>query len=214
MSVDSDDDSPDAQQIAEDSSKTDTSSIAESELDTMATSRMGEGGSALYKSISSLVESSKLTGIGTTEEEVAVILEKVAKWILRSLKCIDSPKEVYEKNAFRPFDEFVETGVELLAIRDSLGSDMELDDTDLIPSLNLSWGGLLSDQLVRLKALQWHRDEFITWSKRAPRLLSSKENRVTLKELNELAEQSHDYPCRKFRTINRNAKVVHVVIAP
>ena len=91
---------------------------------------------------------------------------------------------------------------------------MELDDADLIPSLNLSWGGLLSDQLVRLKALQLHLDEFITWSKRAHQLLSSKENRVTLKELNELAEQSYDYPCSKFRTINRNAKVVHVVIAP
>ena len=100
MSVDSDDDSPNAQQIAEDSSKTDTSSIAESELDTMAMLRMGGGGSTLYKAISSLVKSSKLTGIHTTEEEVAVILEKVAKWILRSLKCIDSLKKVYEKNAF------------------------------------------------------------------------------------------------------------------
>ena len=51
MSVDSDDNSPDAQQIAEDSSKTDTSSIAESELDTVVTSQMGIGGSALYKAI-------------------------------------------------------------------------------------------------------------------------------------------------------------------
>ena len=40
-----------SQQIAEDSSKTDTSSIAESELDTVVTSRMGGGGSALYKAI-------------------------------------------------------------------------------------------------------------------------------------------------------------------
>lgn len=211
MSVDTDSDCADAQQTAEDSSQTDTSSIAESEPDKMATSRMGGGGNALYKTISSLLESSKLTGIRTIEEEVIEILEKVAKWILRSLNCIDSPKEVYEKKTFRPFDEFV-TGDELLAIRDSLESGMELDDADLIPSLSSSWRALLSDQLVRLKALQSHRDEFIAWSKNAHEVLSSKENRATLEALNELAQQSYDYPGSKFRTSRRNVKVVHVVI--
>jgi hypothetical protein len=58
-----------------------------------------------------------------------------------------------KENADTPFDEFVETGNELLAIRDSLESGMELDDADLIPSLSSSWRALLSDQLVRLKAL-------------------------------------------------------------
>lgn len=211
LSVYTDDDTADAQETAEDSSRTDTASIAESELDTTATFRMGGGGSTLYKKILSLLESSKLTGIRTSEEEVTEVLEKVSKWILRSLKCIDSPKEVYEKKTFRPFDEFIETGDELLAIRDSLESDMELDDADLIPSLSSSWGALLSDQLVRLKALQSHRDEFIAWSKNAHQVLSSKENPATLDALNELAEQSYDYPGSKFRTSSRNAKVVHVV---
>jgi hypothetical protein len=162
----------------------------------------------LYKTISSLLESSKLTGIRTIEEEVIEILEKVAKWILRSLKCIDSPKEVYDKKTFRPFDEFVETGDELLAIRDSLESGMELDNADLIPSLSSSWRALLSDQLVRLKALQSHRDEFVAWSKNAHQLLSSKENRATLEALSELTERSYDYPGSKFGTSSGNAMAV------
>jgi hypothetical protein len=158
---------------------------------------MGGGGSALYKTISALLKSSKLTCIRTSEEEVIEVLEKVAKWILRSLKCIDSPKEVYEKKTFRPFDEFIETGDELLAFRES---SMEHDDAELTESLSSSWGGLLTDQLVRLKALQSHRDKFKSWSINAQQVLSSKENRVTLEALNELAEQSYDYPDSKFHT--------------
>jgi hypothetical protein len=153
-----------------------------------------------------LLKSSKLTGIRTSEEEVTEVLEKVAKWILRSLKCINSPKEVYDKKAFRPFDEFIETGDELLAIRDNLESGMELDDAELSASLSSSWGSLLSDQLVRLKALQSHRDEFKSWSKNAQLVLSSKENRATLEALSKLAEQSYDYPDSKFCTRTRKRR--------
>jgi hypothetical protein len=212
MSVDTEIVSEVAPETAEDSSQTDTASIAGSELDTTATSRLGGGGgSALYKTISALLKSSKLTGIRTSEEEVTEVLEKVAKWILRSLKCIDSPKEVYEKKTFRPFDEFIETGDELLAIRDSLESGMEFDVAELTASLSSSWRGLLADQLVRLKALQSHRDEFKSWSKNAQQVLSSKENQVTLEALNELAEQSYHYPGSKFRTSTRKRKCLSLL---
>jgi hypothetical protein len=211
-SVNTEDVSENAPETAEDSSQTDTASIPGSEVDTAATSRMGGGGSALYKRISALLKRSKLTGIRTSEEEVTEVLEKVAKWILRSLKCIDSPKEVYEKKTFRPFDEFIETGDELLAFCDSLESGMELDDAELTGNLSSSWGGLLSDQLVRLKALQSHRDEFKLWSKNAQQVLSSKENRVTLESLRELVEQSCDYPDSKLCTLTHEAQMFVPVV--
>ena len=71
------------------------------------------------------------------------------------------------------------------------------DDTELLNSVGLSLGDLISDQLVRLKILQSHRDKFITWFKNAQEMLSSKENPVTFDVINQLAEQSHDYPASK-----------------
>jgi len=180
-----------ARESAEDSSQADASSQADSEVD------MEGGGSAVCKMISSLLKGAKLTGVRTSEEEMTELLDKTAKWILRSLKCIDSPKDVYERKSFRLFDEFVATGDELLVYRDSL-QGLKLDDAELLQSLCSSSGDLISDQLVRLKILQAHRDKFIAWIKNAQQVLSSKENKATLEVLNELAEQSHDYPASKF----------------
>lgn len=176
---------------ADDSSQTDTSSQAESD------NGMEGGRNAVCRMISSLLKSAKLTGIRTTEEEVTELLDKSAKWILRSLKCIDSPKDVYDKKYFRLFDEFISTGEELLIYRDSL-QDLKLDDAELLQILGTSSGDLVADQLVRLKILQTHRNKFIAWFKNAEKVLSSKEERVTFEVLSELAEQSHDYPASKF----------------
>ena len=180
-----------APETAEDSSQADMSSIADSELG--ATSDVAGGANVMYKMISSLLKSSKLTGIRTPEEEVTELLEKVVKWIIRSLKCIDSPKDVYERKSFDPFDDFVAAGKGLLVCRDSL-QELELDDKELLSSLGSSCVDLMSDQLVRLKILQAHRDQFIAWFKNAQQVLSSKENRVTLDVLKQLAEQSREYP--------------------
>ena len=198
MQVENEEDPADPVGSAEDSSQTDTASIAESELFAAATSRMGGGGSMVYKMISSLLKGSKLIGTYTSEEEVADALEKVSKWSLKSLTYIDSPRSVYEKKCFGPFDKFLEAGEELLDLRKSLETRMKLDDANLMPLLSSSWGCLVSDQIVRLRALQSHRDQFIVWCRDTQQVLSSKEKGTTLEELKELAEQSYDYPGSKF----------------
>jgi hypothetical protein len=149
--------------------------------------------------ISSLLESSKLTSARTSEEEMAELLDRAAKWIIRSLECIDSPKEVYDKKTFELFDEFIVAGEEIIVCRDSLQGQM-LDDGELLNRVGLSLRDLVSDQLVRLKILQSHRDKFITWFRNAQEMLSSKEKRVTFDVINQLAEQSHDYPASKCLT--------------
>ena len=92
------------EQATEDSSQAD-GSTAESEID----ARKGSV-NAVSKMISSLLESSKLTGVRTSEEEMAELLDRTAKWIIRSLECIDSPKDVYDKKTFELFDEFIIAG--------------------------------------------------------------------------------------------------------
>lgn len=181
------------EQKTEDSSQAD-SSTAESEID----ARKGSV-STVSKMISSLLESSKLTSARTSEEEMAELLDRAAKWIIRSLECIDSPKEVYDKKTFELFDEFIVAGEEIIVCRDSLQGQM-LDDGELLNRVGLSLRDLVSDQLVRLKILQSHRDKFITWFRNAQEMLSSKEKRVTFDVINQLAEQSHDYPASKCLT--------------
>lgn len=175
----------------------DNSSQAD-ESQTGSDSDMEGDGNALVRMISSLLSSAKLIGVRTPEEEVCEVLEKTAKWILKSLLCIDSPKKVYDKKSFRRFDELVATGEELLVFRDSL-QELDLVDGELLQSLASSSGDLVSDQLVRIKILKAHRDKFVAWFENAQEVISSKEERATLQALNELAEQSRDYPASKLK---------------
>lgn len=192
-----------ATESVDDSSQADESSQAESD------SGMQGDANAVRRMISSLLDSAKLTGIRTSEEEMIELLQKTAKWIVKSLKWIDSPKKVYDKKSFRVFDEFITTGEELLVYRDSL-QELKHDNVELVLSVGSSCGDLVSDQLVRLKILKAHRDKFITWFEGAQKVLTSKDERATMDVLNELTNQSHDYPASKFP----NAAVLFSVYIP
>ena len=152
------------------------------------------GNSNVIKSIESLLSEGKQSGVLTTEEELASDLQEVSKWCFKSLKFLERPRDLYEKRAHRAFDTFVKAGGELVDAQRS----RHLDDSELEGDLKSSWMAVVSSQLVRLRKLQAHRDEFSEWSKKAHPLISSKEKRLSLKAIQDLAQESHRFPASKY----------------
>jgi hypothetical protein len=181
----------------EDASQNDSASVSGSELDMKSLSKLGGGGGRLQKMISSLLKDARTKGVYTAEEEASELLDEIVKWIVKSMSYIDSPDDLYEKKAFAPFDKFVEAGRELLDLRESFAKEIDSVDSTLVPNLTSCWAELVSDQLVRLQALQSHRDRFIEWSKTAEAILSGIEKRATLDEIKTIYEQSDEYPSGK-----------------
>jgi hypothetical protein len=184
---------------AELASQNDSASVSGSEVDTKSLSKLGGGGGRLQKMISSLLKDARNKGVYTAEEQAAELLDKIVKWCVKSMSYIDSTDDVYDKKEFAPFDKFIEAGRELLDFRETFAKEIDSVDNTLVLDLTTSWTELVSDQLVRLQALQSHRDKFIEWTKAAEAILSGKEKRATLDEIKAIYEESNEYPYGKSR---------------
>jgi hypothetical protein len=151
------------------------------------------GRSDVHRMIRELQEGAKGNGVVTVEAKIADLLERVSRWCLRSLKYLDSPREIYDKRFFGAFDRFIGEGNELLENhedqqRKSVGTPYE--------NLATTWSEMLSDQLVRLKVLRSDRAKFIQWCELANKVLSD-EKKLTMEKLKDLAEKSRCFPAGK-----------------
>lgn len=145
--------------------------------------------------ISNLLNEARQTGVVTAEEDVINELDKIATWCGKSLKTLKNSSELLEKRTYQNFNSLVAAGKELLALPDSNPVDI---DSDLSQSLRSSWSTLVEEQLCRLGKLEANRDDFIKWSKAAQNLMSAKEKKITIEDIEELALQSRKYPSCKL----------------
>ena len=189
-----------AKEVSEDQmSQTETASTTESEQDIGGLSRFGRGDSNVHRMIKDLQKGAKDSGVVTVEAELSERLDTVSRWCARSLKYLDSPREIFDKRFFGAFDRFVDEGKELLEL--SKNTDLILEQAGLSDALCASWGGVVSDQLERLNILRVERDHFTVWCDSASQLLAD-EKKLTVEKLKDLADQSRDFPACKFSRID------------
>ncbi len=190
--MDIDDEAGEEKKVADDSSQTDTASTTDSEHETAHLAEKGLGRCNVHKLIASLLKTSKLNGVGTAEEETAIVLENIARWSIKSLKYLDSSKELFDKRFFGAFDRFVSEGNDFLKLKQNDFS-IKLEDEKLKEDLVLSCCGVLFDQLSRLDVLYRDRERFVTWCSQAKEILQSG-NRMSVDMLKDLSKQSLDFP--------------------
>eukprot|EP00980_Cylindrotheca_fusiformis_P010998 scaffold2526_cov131-Cylindrotheca_fusiformis.AAC.14 len=156
----------------------------------IASGREEKGGSDVHRMIRDLRDSAKRNGVMTVEAEIADLLERVSRWCLRSLKYLNSPREVYDKRFFGAFDRFLGEGNELVEKYESNQKESERTSYE---SLASSWSGMVVDQLERLRVLRSDRAKFIQWCEVANKMLSD-EKKLTIEKLKDLAEKSRCFP--------------------
>lgn len=176
-----------------------TSSIADSEPDSGGLSHLGSGSCNVMQLIKAYKREAATTGVMSGEAEVADQLEVVSRWCVRSLRYLDTQRDVFDKRFFGAFDRFVAEGRELLEnARDASGKQF-LEDKTLGDALNAAWGDLVADQLQRLEILLVDRERFISWCDTAEKqLFTVQEKLPTLEKIKEVAEESKDFPSGKL----------------
>lgn len=143
--------------------------------------------------ISTLLHEARQTGVMTREEDLIASLEIISKWCSKTLRALEHPHDLYEKRTYAGFNSLMESGEALLEVPiGESGLDGELEEL-----LRNSWSSVVRQQLVRLENLRTHRDKFVEWSKVAQILLSAKDKKLTFEAIDEIAEQSRQYPSCK-----------------
>lgn len=174
----------------------------ESTLETSSQSSVGEldldlaGQSKVEQSIAAMLTEARLIGVVTGEEDVVLSLESVSKWCGKSLRALEKPCDLYEKRTYNQLDGLIQAGQSLLETA-STSEDKGID-RELANMLRTSWSFVVKDQLRRLEKLRSHRDKFAEWSKLAQALMSAREKKITFEALDDLAEQSQEYPACKY----------------
>jgi hypothetical protein len=150
----------------------------------------------VHRMIRELKNGAKENAVTTEEAEVAELMDSVSRWCLRSLKYLNSPREIFDKRFFGAFDRFVSEGNELLRKH-------EMQKTSFAGTSNKSlsscWSAVVSDQLERLEILRSEREKFIRWCELANQVLLD-EKKVTAEKLKELAEKSRCFPAGKWKS--------------
>lgn len=185
--------------FADDMSLCDTASVAGSEKDGDL-SYLGSGNCNVNKLIKAYLGEAKSFGVISGEVEAADQLEKISSWCVRSLKYLDTQRDVFDKRFFGAFDRFLAEGKDLIAgsQEKGLGADIKLEDMEFADKLNASWRGFVSDQLQRLEVLVADRERFISWCSKSEELLFADEKkRPPLEKLKSLSDESKDFPSGK-----------------
>jgi hypothetical protein len=150
------------------------------------------------------------------EVEAADQLDKISSWCVRSLKYLDTQRDVFDKRFFGAFDRFLAEGNELLSSNNNEDSPatIHLDDKAVAEKLNTSWKAFVSDQLKRLDTLVVDRERFISWCDKSDEVLNAGEKqRPTLDKLKELSEQSRDFPSGTYFIEFVNRFVMNTLIS-
>lgn len=175
-------------------SRTDTSTTG-SEADLGIFSSLDKGDFNVHRMIKEFEKGAKETGVVTAEVEISDLLDSVSRWCVRSLKYLDSPKEIFDKRFFGAFDRFIRDGNELY--ERSTCSGFSAEDIPVAEALSSSWGTVVSDQLERLEILRAEREQYTVWCDAAAQVLSD-EKKLTVEKVQELADESRAFPSSKF----------------
>jgi hypothetical protein len=149
----------------------------------------------VFRQIKDLQEGSKDICVMTSEGELTDLLDAVSTWCVKSLKYLNSPREIFDKRFYVSLDRFLIEGKELL--QKSEADDTHLSESDLRTQVSHSWINVVSGQLYRLTTLQSERELFKEWCRAANSLLSN-EIMLTADNLSSLAEQSRRFPASKW----------------
>lgn len=187
-----DDEHSEEKKAGDDSSQTDSASVADSDHDTTHMARIGIGRCNVHKMIAALVKTSKMIGVGTAEEEAAILLENISRWCIKSLKYLDSSKEIFDKRFFGAFDRFLSEGIQFMKLKES-GLSISLEDESLKSDISTSSCDVVADQLIRLEILRQDRERFVTWCSQAKDILHSG-SRISVEALKDLSAKCNDFP--------------------
>lgn len=173
-----------------------TVSTATSDQDLNALSHLGSGDCNVQSLIKSFCKDSKMSFIVTPEGLAACQLENVSRWCMRSLRYLENPRDVFDHRFFGAFDRFISEGTELSNESKVTSGTAECPNRSLFERLQKEWGGIVAEQVQRLRVLLDDRKDYIAWCKKAEQLLDIDERRPSLEKLNELAEKSREFPSR------------------
>lgn len=136
-------------------------------------------------------------GVATIESEVLDLFDGISKWWLRSLKYLNSPREVFDKRYFGAFDRFADDGDKLVAKCESFEKKTNGSTNAVCGSI---WSSFVTGQLDRMKTLRSERGKFVAWCDQAKEILAD-EKRLTLEKLKSLVKSSKKFPPGKSLSI-------------
>lgn len=151
-----------------------------------------ESGLEVFRQIRVMQEGARDVCVTTTEGDLGDALEAVAEWLIRSMKYLASPKEIFDQRFFGAFDRFLSEGRDLL----DETTNKNLRDSDTQEKVCDKLGIVVSGQLQRLETLQREREAFKEWCRTANLLLAD-EKRLSSDKLSDLARQSRRFPAGK-----------------
>jgi hypothetical protein len=160
---------------------------SDQELNSLA--HLGNGECTIHAMIKALGRDGKHSCLITPEGEIATQLDVVWRWCLRSLKYLESHRDIFDKRFFGAFDRFLAEGKDLLK-----ASGLVKEEKGLLKRVAVSWGVVVGDQLERLGVLLSEREEFVAWSDAVEHALSLEDKRLTIEKLREFERLSNSFP--------------------
>ena len=152
---------------------------------------LGIGGeSSVHALIKTFCEEASNIYIETPEGDTASELQDVVQWFGRSLKYLESPRDIFDKRFFGAFDRFVAEGKTLIVLGSRTAPSGE---DDINARLRLVWKDIVQDQLTRLGVILAERDRFVEFCKTVDQLLSA-EKRESVEKLHEVAKEALNFP--------------------
>ena len=137
--------------------------------------------------IKQICQDAKTSCMVSDEGKVVLPLEEVSRWTARSLKYVESPREIFDGRFFGAFDRFLSEGKSLL--------ETTILSTECpVREASLNWRSMMEDQMTRLNILMKERGDFATWCERVEEVLSGNDKKLTIEKLRELLRQSSRFP--------------------
>ncbi|GKY97092.1 hypothetical protein MPSEU_000667700 [Mayamaea pseudoterrestris] len=166
-----------------------------------ALASVGPGESNVHVLIKNFFREASQTNLETPEGDIAFELKNVSQWCARSIRYLESQRNVFDKRFFGSFDRFVAEGKALLTLG-GVRSATASAQAGTYSRLRDSWKGVVRDQMIRLDILMSERSCFVEFCKNAEQLLSG-ETRITVKKLQDIELKSRSFPsdCDLIRKI-------------
>lgn len=170
-----------------------------SEDDVISTAQASDSNLDVLRLIKELQENAYDVIVTTEEGELGDLLDSVANWCIRSFKYLNSPRQVFDKRFVGAFDRFLSDGVSL-RVQSSSGVVIS-DSPNLRERLGRAWGTVVSELLERLQMMKKVSEQHFEWCENAAQILSD-EKKLTFEKLNDLAENSRNFPASKYLLSN------------
>jgi PLU-1-like protein/PHD-finger len=171
-----------------------TISSAPSSVDQTSQSEVGESNVVFL--VSRFLKDAQALAIRTPESEVAQELDAVCKFLSKSVKYLESHRDVFDKRFFGAFDRSMAEAKELL-------EHASQDQSQVLIRLRESWVGVVKDQAERLSLILQERERYTAWCKMVN--TSIEEGKLSLERLRDIAAESRGFPvsCDTTRKVQR-----------